>query len=215
VKKLVILVISIIIICVGCGIREKEVNIENPGTIQAVVPGNEIITSKENPNKIQTGIPENETVASLSPNGKYRAEAYGTNQNVTAGGLFPYEEIRVVDVENNEILFKMPGYYAVDFVWSPDGRYVGIYYEARTYGESVIYDTKNRKSISLPKLRDIASHYGESNKPQENRPDPYFHITAWEDDETVVIDFSWNRENVEPFNGRFTYNIDTQKVSYK
>jgi hypothetical protein len=193
-QKVVILIISIVILCVGCATKENQPYIEST---------------------TQITIPENETIISLSPNSRYRAEAYGTNKNITAAGLYPYEGIRIVDVENSEVLFKMPGYYVIDFDWSPDGRYVGIYYEARIYGESIVFDTKDRESILLPKLEDIALNYGENEKPQENRPDPYFHIVEWKDEETVVIDFRWNRENIEPFSGRFNFNINTHKVSYK
>lgn len=193
-KRILILVISITILCVGCDAREIQPSIES--TLQSTSPGNKTITS-------------------ISPNGKYCAEAYGTNTNITAAGLYPYEGIRVLDVESNEVLFKMPGYYVADFTWSPGGHYVGIYYEARTNGESIIFDANNQKEILLPKLEDIAINYSENEKPQENRPDPYFRIVEWIDDETVVIDFRWNRETLEPFSGRFNFNIRTSKVTYK
>lgn len=113
-----------------------------------------------------------------------------------------------------------PGYYVVNFTWSPDGRYVGIYYEARIYGESIVYDTKDRKVISLPSLNDIAPHYGEGVKPRapENRPDPYFRVSGWENEETVIVDFHWTKEveeDEEGFNGQYTFNLKTKVVYYK
>lgn len=161
-------------------------------------------------NAIEDTIPKNPTITSLSPTGKYRAEAYGTITTITAGGLFPYEGIRVLSTDNDEVLWKMePGYYTVDFSWSPDGRYVGISYEARIYGESIIFDTKEKKLISLPTLADIAHHYSENVKAQDNRPDPYFSIAKWENEETVIVDFRWSKTDGGYFNGQYTFNIKT------
>lgn len=157
----------------------------------------------------------NENKTSLSPNEKYRAEAYGTLSNITAGGLFPYEGIRVLNVDNVDVIWKMePGYYIVKFLWSSDSRYIGIYYEARIWGESIVFDVMNKKLISLPKLEDIAPHYGNLGKPQENRPDPYFKISEWLNAETVVVDFYWNKEDGEVFNGQYIFNLSTNTVSY-
>jgi len=163
---------------------------------------------------------ENQTKTSLSPTGKYRAEAYGTNHGITYGGLYPYEGIRVVEVDSGEVLWKMSGYYVVNFTWSVDGRYVGIYYEGRICGDSIVFDTQDKKVILLPKLSDIAPHYGEKVRPQapEKRPDPYFIISGWQKPETVIVDFKWAKEiqvDENPFKGQFTYNIKTKKVSYK
>ncbi|MTI58047.1 hypothetical protein [Geosporobacter ferrireducens] len=194
-KKVFIIFFAFIILCVGCVEKEKQSNIES------IIPDTN---------------PKNQTKTCLSPTGEYRAEAYGTVTTITAGGLYPYEGIRVLQVDNDEIIWKMePGYYTEDFAWSPDGRYVGIYYEARTYGESIVFDTKYKKLISLPVLTDIASYYGESVKPQENRPDPYFSIAGWENEETVVVDVRWSKEDCEYFNGQYTFNMETHNVSYR
>ena len=194
-KKAILLIIAVTILCVGCTKKESQLSIENI---------------------IQDSTPKNQTKTSLSPTGQHLAEAYGTITTITAGGLYPYEGIRVIDADNDEILWKMePGYYTVDFTWSPDGRYAGIYYEARIYGESIIFDTKDKKLISLPTLDDIAPHYGESVKPQKNRPDPYFSIAGWENEETVIIDFRWSKEDGEYFSGQYTFSIKTHTVSYE
>lgn len=167
-------------------------------------------------NATQETNPKNQIQASLSPNGKYRAEAFGTNTNITAGGLYPYEGIRILNTDNGEVIWKMePGYYSVGFAWSPDSRYLGIYYEARTWGESIVFDTKDKKSIPLPALNDIAPHYGESVKPQENRPDPYFRAAAWENAEILVVDFHWIKGDGENFNGQYTFNVKTNAILYK
>ncbi|MEW9123462.1 MAG: hypothetical protein AB2421_12205 [Thermotaleaceae bacterium] len=194
-KKMILIISIVSIFCIGCVEKESHSNIDNV---------------------IQDTTPKNETKTSIDPTGRYRAEAYGTITTITAGGLYPYEGIRVLDVNNDEVLWQMePGYYTVEFTWSPDGRYVAIYYEARIYGESIVFDTKDRKLIALPTLAEIASYYGESVKPQENRPDPYFRIIGWENAETVVVDFRWSKEDGEYFNGQYTFNVKTHTVTYK
>jgi hypothetical protein len=160
--------------------------------------------------------PNNQFQISVSPDGKYRAEAYGTISSITAGGLFPYEGIRVVKAENGDIIWKMePGYYVVKFSWSPDSRYVGIYYEARIWGESVVFDVQTNKLILLPTINEITQHYSESVKPQENRPDPYLRICGWKDAETIIVNFRWNKKNGEYFNGQYAFNVNSRTVSFK
>lgn len=193
-KKALLLIFTAVILFSGCSKKENQSNIVQMS---------------------QGTIPQNQTQTSLSPNGKYRAEAYGTNIGITAGGLFPYEGIRILDVENDEVIWKMEGYYNVNFSWSPDSRYVGIYYEARIWGESIVFDIEDKKVISLPSLDDIASHYDDSVKPQENRPDPYFKISGWENEETLIVDFHWNKDDADYFSGQYTFNIKTGIVSYK
>jgi len=160
--------------------------------------------------------PQNETITSFSPDGKYRAEAYGTIAEITAGGLFPYEGIRILSVDNDDVIWDMePGGYTVSFIWSQDSRYVGIYYTGRTWGESIVVDIKSKKSISLPKLDEIFSHFDASAKPQESRPDPYFEICGWEDSETVIVNFRWTKADGEEFNGQYIFNIKTNEIVYQ
>jgi hypothetical protein len=74
---------------------------------------------------------------------------------------------------------------------------------------------RTKKIISLPTLDEIAAHYDRSVKPQENRPDPYFKITGWEDKDTIKVEFRWNKENTEYFEGKFDFNIQTGVVTYQ
>jgi len=161
-------------------------------------------------------IRENEAITSLSPDGKYRAEAYGTVTDITAGGLFPYEGVRILSVDNGDIIWSMEHWaYTVSFTWSPDSQYLGIYYTGRIWGKSIVVDIKNKEQISLPYLDETASHYDESVKPQEDRPDPYFEIRGWEDSETVIVDFCWTRAEGDEFNGQYTFNVKTHEAVYK
>lgn len=161
-------------------------------------------------------VAENETITSLSPDGKYRAEAYGTITEITAGGLYPYEGIRILKTDNEDVIWELKaGGYTVNFIWSPDSQYVGIYYTGRIWGESLIVDINAKEQIDLPTLEEIASHYGDSVKPQEDRPDPYFEIRSWKDPESVIVDFRWTKENGEEFTGQYTFNIKTNEVIYQ
>ena len=194
-KKIFLAILMVIFLCGGCTAKAAQ----SSGDDQP-----------------PTALPQNQTKTVLSHDGKYRAEAYGTVTTITAAGLYPYEGIRVVDTSNDEVIWKMePGYYVVDFVWSGDDRYVAIYYEARIYGESIVLDVQDKKVTSLPMLDEIAAHYDQSVKPQENRPDPYFKITGWEDKDTVKVEFRWNKENAEYFEGKFDFNIQTGVATYQ
>jgi len=167
-------------------------------------------------NTNQEVYPLNDTIISLSPDGKYRAEAYGTITTITAGGLFPYEGIRILSVDNDDVIWKMEsGGYTVNFLWSPDSQYLGIYYTGRIWGESIIVDINEKKSIELPKLDEIVSYYGPSVKPQENRPEPYFEIFEWEDAETIIVNFRWTKADWEEFKGQYSFNVKTNVVVYK
>ncbi len=157
--------------------------------------------------------PPSQAQVTDSPDGKYRAEAYGINTNITAGGLYPYEGIRVVDSGSGDIIWNMePGYYVVNFVWSQDSRYLGIYYEARIWGESIVFDTIDRKVIQLPGLDAISPNFGDSAKPHDDRPDPYFKIVGWENNDTVAIDFRWSLESGEYFVGAYSFNMKTNHI---
>lgn len=198
-KKSLIFILAAIVLMTGCSEQNKPVT------------GDDESLSGETYN-----ISENETVISLSPDEKYRAEAYGTRTDVTAGGIFPYEGIRIINTESDEVIWETnPGYYQVNFLWSPDSRYLGIYYVARIWGDSIVVDVTEKKTVSLPALEDIALLFDEDVRPQEDRPDPYFEITGWEDSETVVVDFRWSVKDGQQFSGRFNFNVKTGEVSLR
>lgn len=157
-------------------------------------------------------ITDNIPIKLLSPDGKYMAEAYGTNKNITAGGLYPYERIIVQNIDTGEVIWEMPGGYTVEFLWSADSRYLAVNYTGRIWGECIILDVTYKKEINLPSLDTIASHFGEEYKPQDERPDPYFRIADFENSDSVKVEFSWLCENGDIFEGRFTFNFVTNEV---
>lgn len=176
----------------------------------------EINNSSDDADFAQVIIIENEPIISLSPDSKYRAEAYGTISTITAGGLYPYKAIHILNTNTGEAIWEMDSAgYSVEFVWSPDSRYLGIYYTGRIWGESIIVDISDNEIIKLPSIDAIASDYDDDVKPQENRPDPYFRIRGWENSETVIVEFNWTKDDGDVFNGQFSYNVKTNNIIYK
>lgn len=157
---------------------------------------------------------ENEPIVSYSPDGKYCAEASGTVFSVPAGGLYPYELIYVWDIVSGEIIWGMrPAGYTVEFVWSEDSRYLGVYNTGRIWGESIILDLADRKVINLPSLDAIASCYENAPKPQEDRPDPYIRIVGFENLDTVLAEIKWMDDDSEIFTGQFLYNFIANDIT--
>ena len=60
---------------------------------------------KETESSVQENIPQNETMVLLSPDGKYRAEAYGTLTDITAGG-FSLRRRKVLTLKSEEVLWN-------------------------------------------------------------------------------------------------------------
>ena len=155
-----------------------------------------------------SSIPENETLRVDSPNGIYRAEAYGTNKGVTAAGLYPYEVFRVIRNSDETTVWNGNGYYRAEFLWNDDSKYVAIYGEARTYGECFIVEAETGKVIEPPGIDTISAQLSAASQPAENRPDPYFKAVEWVDDTTISVNYCWTaQEGAKEVSGIYNYNI--------
>ncbi len=153
-------------------------------------------------------IPENETLRVDSPDGTYRAEAYGTNKGITAGGLYPYEGLRVIRNSDETTVWKGDGYYKAEFLWSGDSRYVAVYREARIYGECFLVDAGTGKAISLPDIDTLSAHMDAPTQPAANRPDPFFKAVEWVNGTTVRINYRWTaQEGGKEVSGTYDFNI--------
>jgi len=153
-------------------------------------------------------IPENETLRSDSPDGTYRAEAYGTNKSITAAGLYPYEGLRVIRNSDETAVWKGDGYYKAEFLWSGDSRYVAVYGEARIYGECFVVDADTGKVIELPDIDTVSAHLGSSAQPAANRPDPFFKAVEWMDGTMIRINYRWTaQEGGKEVSGTYDFNI--------
>jgi hypothetical protein len=95
-------------------------------------------------------------VAVTSSDGIYRIESFGVNKDISAGGMYPAECIRLVDTASEQVLWlTTPGYYNHSFLWSPDNRYVGINFETRISSGTFIVDTQNMSEIALPNVQEV------------------------------------------------------------
>jgi hypothetical protein len=157
---------------------------------------------------ISPSIPENETLRVDSPDGTYRAEAYGTNKNITAAGMYPYEGLRIIRNSDETTVWSGDGCYTADFVWSSNSKYAAVYTQARIYGECFIVDADTGSIIELPSAQTVSELLGASSQPSAERPDPYFRPVGWVNDTTVRVDYRWTaREGGRTVSGTYEYDI--------
>ncbi len=166
---------------------------------------------------VPSGISDQQYEAVYSPDGKYYIEAHGVNASITAGGLFPTEEIRMIKVESGETVWRMePGYYEQSFIWSSDSRYVSVYYMARTWGAALAVDTEDMSEHLLPGLTELAPYFPDA-VPDKNRPDPYIVPLYWTDDHTIFVECKWissyAQNEANEFFCRYSYNVDSGALS--
>jgi hypothetical protein len=149
------------------------------------------------------------TVSSqLSPNGKYLIESYGRRTSITMGGMDPAEGIRIRDVDTGQVTWTMePGYYEQQYEWSPDSRYVSVYYEAREYGQTRIVDVLENAEIELPKLEAVRAAWGEGTTVNELRPDFYAQGKEWLGQDKLRVVVRWAGEDDAWFEGAYTFDI--------
>lgn len=167
-----------------------------------------------NPADISAGpsIPENVTLRVDSPDGTYRAEAYGTNSNITAAGMYPYEGLRVIRNSDESIVWSGDGYYMTEFLWNSGSRYVAVNGEARIYGECFIVDADNGMVIKLPDADTISAQLDASSQPDANRPDPYFKAVEWVNDTAVRVRYRWMAQGEKAVSGMYEYDIENENI---
>jgi len=147
-----------------------------------------------------------------SPDGKYLAEAYGVNKGVTAGGLYPAEGIRLVQISTGKELWSTMGYYSHSFVWSPNSRYAAVSYEARIWGGTVAVDVRDGSEIALPDLESLRKQWEGETTVHEERPDPLFRSEEWLDDRRLRVSFQWTGADDETYSGEYVYNVPAGKL---
>lgn len=158
-------------------------------------------------------IKENETIRVDSPDGTYRAEAYGTNKNITAAGLYPYEGLRIIRNADEKVIWSGSGYYLVDFLWSSNSKYVAVNGTARIYSECFIVAADTGEIIGLPDMAVISSKLDAASQPASNRPDPYFEAAEWVNDSTIRVNYRWTaQEGEKEVSGKYEYDIVTGKL---
>ena len=155
--------------------------------------------------RIHTGL---NRVVSVSPDGRFRAETFGIRIDITSGGMYPADGIRLVEHDGNRLLWSMePGYYRTVFLWSADSRYVAIYYEARIYGTLVVLDTKTMTAIELPTMEVLQQATKQDISQRDFRPDPYLEPGRWLDDGRLEVAFTWVGQKEQDIVGRFVFRV--------
>lgn len=186
-------------------ISQTSPDTSSPNELQDTgIPGSDI-TDDTGPS-----IKENETLRADSPDGKYRAEAYGTNKGITAGGLYPYEGVRIIRNADETVIWNGDGYYLVEFLWSSNSKYVAISGTARIYGVCFIVDADTGKVIELPDADTLSAQMDAASQPASSRPDPYFMAAEWINDTTIRVNYRWTaQEGENEVSG--TYDYDTAR----
>ncbi len=158
--------------------------------------------------------PQVDHQAEQSPDGRYRIETFGVNDAITAAGLYPAAEIRLVDTSSEEVKWSTHGYYRQRFLWSPDSRYTAVYAESRTHGETFLVDVEAMDAIQLPNM-DAVMPYWEGEAMTENeylRHDPYFWHVNWLDNERIQIAFEWNGSGDDRYSGTYEYSVSAREL---
>ena len=153
-------------------------------------------------------------VSTVSPDGRFRVETHGVRIDITAAGIYPAEGIRLMEQDTGKVRWSMvPGYFRASFLWSPDSRFVAVYYEARTEGGTILLDTETMEPVNLPTMEALQKETGDNITPRSFRPDPYYEATRWVDDHVVEIGFRWVSEKEQDVDGTFCFDVIQQTTS--
>ncbi len=147
--------------------------------------------------------PQADHSSALSPDNRYMAETYGANTNITAGGLYPSEKIRIRDMATDEILWEMMGFYGCKFLWTADSRRLSVSYTARIYGNTVIVDTADFTEIMVPVPEQITGQM------QEDRPDIYLYGEEWVAEGKLLMNFRYTAKDSMEYRGNFIFDPAT------
>lgn len=164
---------------------------------------------------LEVEIADNETISKTSPDGLYTIEMYGTYTGITAGGLYPYEAIQLIRVEDDSVIWSSDyGYYMADFLWSEDSRYVAVNGMARCYSVSFLVDTSNGEIIDLPDYPTISAHYEFLKQYGTDFSYLYLRVSKWNDNNTVTLEFHGESDTEEDISGSYTYQLETEEINY-
>jgi hypothetical protein len=222
ISSLTFIAISIALVMIaGCSARDKGRDAKTASS-QTAETSESIVSVESTPTPIampaepaesaEIAEPEVSHASSTSPDGKYLIEAYGENKNITAGGYYASEGIRLLDTVTGQVLWSMmPGYYTQDFLWSPDGRHVAVSYMARIWGGTLVVDAQDGSEIILPGLEEVRKQWDGETTINENRADPYFQTTEWVDSSKLNVRFEWTGTN-DAYIGNYEYDFESGKL---
>ncbi|RXZ77428.1 hypothetical protein EBB07_31180 [Paenibacillaceae bacterium] len=226
-KPIVILLLVILATCSACTNAATQVEtisleqIETQKVIEAERPhAKEAVDKNKLPDSLKEEGPEESVIdahvehsAATSSDEIYRIESFGVVKDITAGGLYPAEGIRLVDTETEQELWSMsPGYYVQSYLWSPNNRYVAVYLETRISGETFVVDTKTMTKIPLPLIEQVRNSLKTNTTVNESRPDPYFRFMNWLDDDQLSVTFQWSGTGSDGYEGIYVHNVTENKL---
>jgi len=153
--------------------------------------------------------------SAVSPDGRFRIETHGINTSVTAGGLYPAEQIRVVDAGSGDILWFDAGAYDHEFAWSPDSRYVAVFKANRTATEAFILDTDSLETALLPSQPERIHAQDADVTSGGNMgvlSGPYLRPVEWLDRGLIRVAFEWTGGGDDRFSGSYVYDVAEQEI---
>ena len=154
-----------------------------------------------------------------SPDGKFRLETHGVSPDIYASGAYPCESIRIVDIQTDEVRWQMGGWLDEELSWSPDGRYAVVSYMNRVSWNTLLVDTADMSEITLPGMQELAARRPEHPSVNTERPDPDFRSGGWNDESTLLVNFSWRKdwddmETGEDISGVFGFNVAKKEILF-
>jgi|GEM_PF-6757051 len=225
-KQIGFLFIVVVVLCSACSnptYQMVKTSQENTGIRHVLVTeesySNEIVGDGKFTGSLEGKKDEDSLVeanvyltAATSPDGKYRIESFGVIKDVTAGGIYPAEGIRVVDNETEQVLWSMyPGYYAQTFLWSANNQYVAVNIETRISSGTFVIDTMTMTEIPLPQIEQVRESLKTDTSLNESRPDPYFSFLDWLTEEQLSVSFQWTGID-EIYKGTYIYDVTEKKL---
>ncbi|MCR8656661.1 hypothetical protein [Paenibacillus endoradicis] len=213
-NRILITMIIIMITSSGCTTSRIELHQEVMNNNESIV---EVAPQGFSPSDINNLVEEVDSevnhVSATSSDGIYRIETFGVNKEITAGGLYPVEGIRLVDTASEQVQWlNTPGYYNNSFLWSADDRYVAVNFESRISGGTYILDTQNMTEIALPYVEQLQQNWVTDTTINEARSDPYFFVVEWLNSSQVSVSFQWTGLEDKLYSGTYSYDVVEGKL---
>lgn len=171
------------------------------------------------PDTAQTGITEDltsQTHKVISNNGKLTATAYTTAEFSDFNEVI--DRIIIQTEVNSYEISDIIGYYD-NMQWSYDDTKLVISYYGRQWGNFIIIDIANKRTI-YPETyyEDIRKHfedlgYSFDYEPNASRPDPYIYFDGWsEDSQSFKITYTVKDTDWQTQSGSFRYDLTTGEM---
>jgi hypothetical protein len=147
-----------------------------------------------------------------SSDGRYFIEGYCEDSSLPMDVGNPIIGMRIVEVNSKKTVWNMDFQLRkVEFIWSPNCRYVSIFYAVRPWGHALIVDTLTMTEEELPGIVELEPMFPDA-PPKNILFYPKSIPQYWLDDCRIRVAFSWLSDitySGDDINGFYTYNVDT------